>query len=357
MSIARRLAVKQGAKRNNIGIKVNRRKEKINRKDEAVACFFLVFVFLVSCYVARIEPQIQKLLVQKGSPENLLDSLQNCSVSFVPLPPRPESDWRKPLWIPSYPASGSASPSKQGDVVKAIIDQLFGKPGAVKNYHSSMKNRLRRCKGLSETVGCSQGKFIVKTQNFQRNVLFVIRNFKNAFPASYTDKNIAYHGHKGQAPENGWRNVRDQYIERAMEEWENMLSWWINAEYYKISLFVPYEKLLDNKTGPGVVEDLAEILQDSGFEVAPAIDFPCIWYQAANKEMRRQKKLEEYVPGYTLEQQQFMLRKLTEFMQRLYKDPGNQLLISILKEYYDDIKSNTRLDQPWENLTLLKWRL
>lgn len=53
--------------------------------------------------------------------------LQNCSLSYQPPPRREkeESQWRKPLWVPSYPASGSASPSRQGDVVKEVIDGTF----------------------------------------------------------------------------------------------------------------------------------------------------------------------------------------------------------------------------------------
>ena len=57
---------------------------------------------------------------------------QNCSnvlASFThsrpSLPPRPPSEWRKPLWVPSLMASGSASPSRKGDIVKEWIDGTF----------------------------------------------------------------------------------------------------------------------------------------------------------------------------------------------------------------------------------------
>lgn len=84
---------------------------------------------------------------------------QNCTLSFVPPPPRKEpSEWRKPLWVTSYPASGSASHSKKGDITKQLIDKITGLPQATKNYHMSIKGgKLRRCKGVSETAACTQG--------------------------------------------------------------------------------------------------------------------------------------------------------------------------------------------------------
>jgi hypothetical protein len=138
-----------------------------------------------------------------------------------------------------------------------------------------------------------------------------------------------------------------------MKEWKNMLSWWINADYYQIATYLPFEKLLNQETGPALVKNLADILQASGFEVALEADIPCVWYLAAKKERERQKTLDEYVPGYTREQQSFMLRELTEFIQELSKDPGNDELVSILKEYHDDIKHNTRLDKPWTNHSVI----
>jgi hypothetical protein len=86
-------------------------------------------------------------------------NLQNCTLTFIAPPPRrKENEWRTPLWVPSYPASGSASPSRQGDIVKEIIEKVTGLQGGVKNYHASMRKQLKRCKGISETVACSQGK-------------------------------------------------------------------------------------------------------------------------------------------------------------------------------------------------------
>ncbi|CAJ1951304.1 unnamed protein product [Cylindrotheca closterium] len=251
------------------------------------------------------------------------------------------------------------SHSNKGDIVKDLIEKLFGKQGAVKNYHMSMKNRLRRCKGVSETVGCSQGHPYVpvqpeqQTQNFQSNVIFVLRNFMTAFPAEHTDKGFAYHGNKGQAPEDGWRDVRDKYIESSMKAWKDVLQWWNTADYYKIATYVPYEKLLNPGTGPAIVQKLADTLAESGFEVAPREDIPCIWYQVISKEIARQKALQVYTPGFTPDQRKFLLTELNSLIQSYSNLPSGttkqEELVSILEGYRDEVQFKMRIDKPSAN--------
>lgn len=275
---------------------------------------------------------------------------ENCNISFVPpLPRLQESEWRKPLWVPSFPASGSASPSKKGDLTKQLIDTITGLKQGTKNYHMSIKGgKLRRCKGMSETAACTQGHPYVpvgpesQTANFQPWVVFAIRNFATAFPASHTDKNIAYHGAKGQAPEEQWRKVRDQYLESSMESWRDMIRWWKTAEYYQIALYLPFEWLLSPTRGPGVVHELAQVYERAGFQVAPSDDISCIWYQMASREWQRQDALTQYVPGYTIEQRDFLVRQLEEQINETRHDIP---LTSLLEEYKEDILRNTRLDR------------
>ena len=287
---------------------------------------------------------------QKSLREMARAQYANCTVSFVPPQPRlQESEWRKPLWVPSFPASGSASPSKKGDLTKQLIDTITGLKQGTKNYHMSMKGgKLRRCKGISETAACTQGHPYVpvgpesQTANFQPWVVFAIRNFATAFPASHTDKNIAYHNAKGQASEEEWRKVRDQYLESSMESWRAMIRWWQTAEYYQIALYLPFEWLLSPTKGPGVVQELARVYERAGFQVAPSNDIPCIWYQVASQEWQRQEALYEYIPGYTLEQRNFIVRQFEEQINETSHDPT---LTSLLEEYKVDVLRNTILDQ------------
>ena len=56
-----------------------------------------------------------------GSFTAKLDS-RNCSISFAPPSAREQADWLHPFWVPSFPSSGSANPSKQGDLVKQLTN-------------------------------------------------------------------------------------------------------------------------------------------------------------------------------------------------------------------------------------------
>jgi hypothetical protein len=282
--------------------------------------------------------------------------LEGCSVSFQPPPPRvEESDWRLPLWVPSFPSSGASNPSNKGDLVRAMIGLLTGlsdrKP--VKNYHVSMRNRLKRCRGLSETVACTQGHPLVpigpekQVENFQPHVIVPVRNFATAFPASFTDKNIAYHAAKGQSAVAEWRTMRDQYLQSSFESWKELILWWKHAEYYRVALYLPFEDVFRREYGAGteIVKRLSGVLQnDAGFESATSQrDFECVWYQVYKDEWHRQQSLMEYIPPYTHQQQQWMMEGLREFQsnEKVSDDP---VLVALLDRYVNQIARYTPLD-------------
>lgn len=278
----------------------------------------------------------------------LREKYENCTISFVPLPPRKEDEWRKPLWIPSFPGSGSASPSKKGDIVKELIDGLTGLKQGTKNYHMSMRGgKLKRCKGISETAGCSNGHPYVgvgpdtQTANFQSQVVFVIRNLADAIPALHTEKHIAYHNGKGQAPEHQWNKVRDEYLTGNIQSWKEMLQWWNTASYYNVSIYLPWEWLLSPTKGPKTVQRLADVYASAGFDVAPATDIPCIWYQVVQREWKRQEKLMQYQPSYTRTQQEELVAALDQL---ILEYPANEHLLSILQEYRQTVREDLRIE-------------
>ena len=116
------------------------------------------------------ESDFEALLSTPTLPEfPVIPRLEDCKVAYKPSnPPRTDkSEWRKLFWIPSTSGAGSANPTKNGDIVKEIIEGLFsGEDGAnvrssyyhpVKNFHLSIRNKLKHCIGVSESVGCSCG--------------------------------------------------------------------------------------------------------------------------------------------------------------------------------------------------------
>lgn len=328
--------------------------------------------------------------------------LEHCQVTFQAPPGRTsQSEWRTPLWAPSYPGSGGSGPNKKnggGDLIKTLVERLTGHVDdqfhrPVKNYHMSIRNgRLKRCKGISETVLCTQGHPIVpvepmkQTDNFQSTVIVPIRNPAVAFPVSVTDKAIAYHGLTGQVPEKEWLSTRDSYLEGSVEAWKNLIQYWQGGNnndkddnsYYHVGLFVPWEDLMDvpssssssisrssvediqNGRGPKVVQRLARTLQKAGFDVTTSVeDTTCIWYQVVQHEWQRQQDdvRMSYLPSYTTDQQKQMVDVLRQFQReeeaRVVQvegggggegDESKQALLGLLNRYIDQIQNHLRLD-------------
>lgn len=131
-----------------------------------------------------------------------------------------------------------------------------------------------------------------------------------------------------------------------MKAWKDVLQWWNTAEYYKIATYVPYESLLDPKTGPTIVQKLADTLTESGFEVAPKEDIPCIWYQVTSKEIGRQKAMKVYTPGFTPDQRKFLMTELNSLIRSYSSVSGKEDLVSILEGYRDEVQFRTRMDKP-----------
>ena len=122
-----------------------------------------------------------------------------------------------------------------------------------------------------------------------------------------------------------------------------MIRWWRQADYYKVALYMPFERMLDVHEGPKLVSRLAEVYRKAGFDVAPEEDVPCIWYQGVHKEWGRQERLTEYIPGYTKEQQEYLLKELEATMEEVKDDAE---LHELLTSYHAAVRDSTRIDIP-----------
>jgi hypothetical protein len=310
-----------------------------------------------------VPSQLYPFLSSNGNrkvPFPIIPYLENCTVSFqAPAVRKDESQWRKPFWIPSFPSSGASNPTNKGDLSKDLIGQLTGlannKP--VKNYHMSMKKRLKRCHGVSETVACTQGHPITpiqpetQTQNFQPRAIVFVRNFATAFPASVTDKNIAYHNAKTQNTVPEYRKLRDEWMEPTFTSWARLLDWWRTSEAYDVAMYVPFEDLMttNREAARTILQQLATTLKEGGFETASSNeDLDCIWYTTIREEWTRQQAIMDYIPMYTSAQKEWMEVQLQQYIQLISsssQNGGDASLITLLNRYLGDVKSHLLLEQ------------
>ena len=308
----------------------------------------------------------------------VIDDLEDCVLEYKPAdPPRKDaSDWRPRFWIPSYPGSGSSNPTSKGDLLRDLISSLFGgewgeQSGygkAVKNFHMSIRNKLKRCKGMSETVGCSSGHPTVptkpetQTDAFRKEVILPIRNPATVIPISYAYKNIQYHNAEKQVPEKEWKKMRDDYFEGSLGDWFNVIKFWRGMKkdsYYFTKLYVPFEDLVttDAAKGAVMVKKLSDTISgrfsnsdgEHFFDTSTSErDYKCLWYRTAKNEWEREKTIiGDYIPPYTQDQKDKMVRDLRSFAVEIESDSfdGDQdaVLVSLLRRYADQIEKYVRV--------------
>jgi len=308
----------------------------------------------------------------------IVSRLENCTLSFAPSEkPKSQEEWRRIFWLPSFPGSGASNPSKKGDLLKQFIEVIsigdnhnnkHGKP--VKDYHTSMRNKLKRCQGISETIGCTNGHPMVpvkpldQTRIFRPEVIIAIRNPATAIPAFFTYKNIAYHKGSKQYSEDEWNSVRDSFFESTLLSYFDIIKFWRGAHnkndynndkqkhYYRTVIYVPFEDIVttDIIKGTTVVRNLTNVLRSGTttgmiktinvngndndnnsknndyFETTTSEDdIECIWYRTAKSEWERQQQIiGDYIPSYTIKQQNMMVQNLTLFANEIENELQKQ---------------------------------
>ncbi len=313
----------------------------------------------------------------------VISRLEDCKVAYKPSnsPRTTESEWRRMFWIPSFPGSGAANPARKGDLVKEIIEGLFsGEEGnvagsylnPVKEHHMSIKKRLKRCRGVSETVGCESSHPLTPTppegrdKDFRPDTIVPIRNPAAAIPTFYATKHIAYHDGTKQAREEEWRNMRDQYALGTFDQWMSIVKFWRGtaeeSSYYFTSVYVPFEDIMstDSKKGTAAIKALSDSISGRNTENAKDGDFfetssleedyECLWYRSAKAEWDRQRPIfGEYIPAYTQTQRDKMVGDLKAYADEVEKDPfkgeSDTALVSLLRRYAKQIEAYVRVEE------------
>jgi len=182
-------------------------------------------------------------------------------------------------------------------------------------------------------------------------VIFSIRNPKYAFPFFHNDKAIRYNGQEGQVEVSNWRESRDKWFEENMDRWFGILEQYATSEDYEIGFFFNYDDFVRVDTGPQKLQELTDFLRSRGFNVAGNEIIPCLWYQSVGKDtiehyIDYKYDFTDYVPMYTEEQQQDMLKRLSAAIATYGADGAhpNEKIVEILKVYYEDIRDDTHID-------------
>lgn len=278
----------------------------------------------------------------------------------------------KPLWVPSYPASGEEL------IRPTLIDTVFQQQAAAKNFYTK---KCKLLKANTFTVTCSQIHPIVsinphplqRINDYASSVIMLLRNPINVAPALYNYKANQYHNVIGQVKENDWITFRTQYMmpnaenhnKSFISDWINFINDWKSyVPTYHIRLYVPYESLFSFTYGPKIIQQMMLAFENENFTIPIIIDnaapnnnkesvscLECIWYHSMTKERLLQyynvtrnkyEYYQTYLPSYTKQQRDYMIQQLQKFsMQYQISDT---ILYDIIQQYIVDIQYHTRID-------------
>ena len=343
----------------NIYITPAERKAKLDRqrKIAIVIALAMVIVMAIAASIESGEIKSQHELVSFVSAPSLeefkktrvppdVSSFQGCTVK--PIVDRPSDDVLyklKPFWAPSYPNTDPG-------VLLHLINELTGIKHAYKNYYAK-GHGLRKCFGRSPTVACEQIHPIVAipspdgTDKFQSRLIMPIRNPATVVPAHHQGKAVLYHQQQGQVPIDSWRAFRDTYLEESLfMGWRGLIDTWTSMTKYKVGLYVPYEHLVSVEHGPDLARQIATMLRDAGFPVVDDDSAECVWFHSVQPLVEalghpHYHYAVDYLPGYTIEQKQYLIGELKN-MQQDYT--GDIALQAILDEYVQEVLNDTVTD-------------
>jgi len=258
-----------------------------------------------------------------------------------------------PIWVPSYPGSGS-------NLFADLIQATTG--GEAANYYKG------QCTGNPAIVTCKthwpsirpfrRVQPSTKKDVFHNRSMFLIRNPRKAIPSFVNVKwemRNKIHHHTRQAPESFWRRARDDTLTELIKTWENMISEW-QLQPFEIVLYVQYEKLTDRTTGPellqSVINEVKKVLPAS--VDLPNEDLPCLWHKVVKGgESSSKREDHKYKPKYTVKQKQQLLEMLDRVILKFSDDNSKRVttssaaltLLEILHSYREDIAINTPLEE------------
>jgi hypothetical protein len=204
---------------------------------------------------------------------------------------------KKPIWVPSFPGSGAelfrelvTAITSQPTVDGALIGRCLG--GGDYDYitcktHWPTLNSTRRFQDPYHPSSSSSSRrrrrrrhpFRGYNQNnheYDPRTMVLIRNPMHAIPSWYnqiyeTHVRVGYHiqqaplknwkryivssSHSGGGGGGGLGKVREQ-----LQLWKDLIFYWLDHDYYRVQLWIPYEQLIDPTSGPKLLTQVGTIL-------------------------------------------------------------------------------------------------
>lgn len=287
----------------------------------------------------------------------------------------------KPVWIASYPGSGS---EMVRDLVQALTGGLVGGSVYIKRdppYQDCVSSKAVTCKTHWPLLPIHSP--LDNPQDYNSNAILLIRNPIHAFPSRLNhlwEVQTATSAHTTQAPEKNWNRWITKNWKQQVKTYQELIHTWTtsgssnsNSSFpYHVQLILPYEELTqklsprsENVTdtlattrknitgggGPAAAKRLVKLLQEQANARVVVGDesIACLWRHVVLDRPRKKRSDHAYTPGYT----QVLKDRILAMIQSLLETTRQQQLttprqvqedlIRLLQQYSEQIQRNTRI--------------
>lgn len=285
-----------------------------------------------------------------GSTAAQLDVLEKSALNAHNCPHRvPVTETPgKPVWIAGYPGSGF-------DLVAPLISAVTGLTSVDIYRQHSCSVAIQE--GAAPTGAClshwplvqldSPAAVAVATGTFYNpRAVFVLRNPADAIPSYHTrwwgaQRHIR--GNHDQPDWQEWIEWRDRRFDKHLQIWKTTLKEWQRgvpvAGIAGISLYLPYEQLIDASLGPALTDQLAAQFT-TAHHPTTAANTACLWRRIVD-DVHHAPKV--YQATYTGAQKEQLLQTLDSLA--LKYATTEPKLTEILAGYRDEIADDLPLDE------------
>jgi hypothetical protein len=255
-----------------------------------------------------------------------------------------------PTWIAGYPGSGF-------DLVAPILSSMTGLTVVDVYRHHTCTTVAKT--GAAATGAClTHWPILVKdspediaTQRgeyYHSRAAFIIRSPAQAIVSYHTrwwgaQRHVLYN-HE-QPPELDWQDWRDSgKFARHVALWSDTLVAWQHgiprANVLGIGLYIPYEQLTNNSTGPTVAVQIAQYMEGAKHSVEAKHNAECLWHRYMQPGGLG-GHTKQYTAKFRDQDRQLLLDTLDSLTSRYQNiDPH---LSTILQSYRTDIATNLPL--------------
>lgn len=251
----------------------------------------------------------------------------------------------KPLFIPSYPGSGS-------ELMLSLIRAISGNGGG--NIYTDMG---RYQNATSVTVKTHWPMLFPRMGRYKPSKLMdqysnryaiLVRNPMNALPSHFNyryERRNKLDDHSTQSPESAWILFRDTLFAGQVDKWKSMFTGWREQErvtkYYERAMILEYEAV--TASAEPLVRLAEELRRQNCTTVVSDDQIRCLWYQVARaKTSKTRREPRKYTPSYTTKQKEGFLSMLKELKQDAIQYDDREVA-DLADRYLQDIQQNIRI--------------